>query len=180
MEIKALVESLLFVADRPLTVEDLASALEVEAEDVENTLQALDVECQARGIRLQHKGEHWQLVSAPEAGPKLERFLGMEILGRLSQAALETLAIVAYRQPTTRAQIEAIRGVHSGGVLRMLVRRGLLDQVGRAETVGRPILYGISFEFLQQFGLTSVQDLPQWEELGKELAQRTKDNELSG
>jgi segregation and condensation protein B len=172
LEIKALVESLLFVADRPVTVDDLAAALKVEADDIESALQVLHAEYQERGIRLQRQGARLQLVSAPEAGPQVERLLGLEILGQLSPPALEALAIVAYRQPVTRSQIEAIRGVHSGGVLRTLVRRGLLEEIGRGETVGRPILYGVSFDFLQQFGLTSVQDLPQWEDLGKELAQR--------
>jgi segregation and condensation protein B len=179
LELKALVESLLFVADRPASVEDLATALEVEPEDVENSLQTLSAEYQGRGIRLQRKGELVQLVSAPEAGPQVERFLGLDMLGQISPAALETLAIVAYRQPITRAQIEAIRGVQSGNLLRTLVRRGTLEEIGRAEGVGRPILYGISFEFLQQFGLTSVRDLPQWEALGKELAEH-EEEEMDG
>lgn len=142
--------------------------------DIESALQFLSVEYQERGIRLQRKGDKVQLVSAPEAGSKIERFLAhcvgsLEVSGRLSPAALETLSIVAYRQPVTRAQIEAIRGVQSNSVIRSLVRRGLLEEVGRAETVGRPILYGTTFEFLQQFGLQSLCDLPDWEELNKEL-----------
>ena len=172
MEIKSLLESLLFVADRPVTVENLATALEVSSEEVESALQALQEEYQARGIRLQYKGERIQLVSAPEAGPYIERFLGLEISGRLSSAALEALSIVAYRQPVTRAQVEAIRGVNSDSVLRSLVRRGLLEELGRAETVGRPILYGTTFEFLQQFGLTSLQELPDWQVLEQELRER--------
>ena len=107
-----------------------------------------------------------------EAGPAIERFLGLEISGRLSTAALETLSIVAYRQPVTRAQVEAIRGVNSDSILRSLIRRGLLEEVGRAETVGRPILYGTTFEFLQQFGLGELRDLPNWEQLGQELKER--------
>lgn len=165
LELKALIESLLFVADRPVTVEHLATALDVPVEEIEAALQALREEYQERGIRIQQKGERLQLVSAPEAGPHIERFLGLEISGRLSTAALEALSIVAYRQPVTRAQVEAIRGVHSDSVLRSLVRRGLIEVIGRAESVGRPILYGTSFEFLQQFGLQSMQDLPDWQEL---------------
>ena len=160
LELKALIESLLFVADRPVTVEHLATALDVPVEEIEAALQALREEYQERGIRIQHKGDRLQLVSAPEAGPHIERFLGLEISGRLSTAALEALSIVAYRQPVTRAQVEAIRGVHSDSVLRSLVRRGLIEVIGRAESVGRPILYGTSFEFLQQFCLHSMQDLP--------------------
>ena len=172
LELKALIESLLFVADRPVTVEHLATALDVPVEEIEATLQALREEYQKRGIRIQHKGDRLQLVSAPEAGPHIERFLGLEISGRLSTAALEALSIVAYRQPVTRAQVEAIRGVHSDSVLRSLVRRGLIEEIGRVESVGRPILYGTSFEFLQQFGLQSMQDLPDWQELERTLQER--------
>jgi segregation and condensation protein B len=175
VELKAIIESLLFVADRPVAVENLATALEVDQETIEGALQALDVEYQDRGIRLQRKGELVQLVSAPEAGPMIERFLGIEISGRLSAAALETLSIVAYRQPVTRPQIEAIRGVRSDGILRSLVRRGLLEAMGRAETVGRPILFGTTFEFLQQFGLQDLHELPNWEELGRALEERAEE-----
>lgn len=167
MELEALIESLLFAADRAVTVEDLATALEVSVEQVEAALERLGASYQGRGIRLQRKGDRLQLVSAPEAGPQIEKFLGLEISGKLSPAALEVLAIVAYRQPVTRAQVDAIRGVNSEGVLRALVRRGLLEEIGRAETVGRPILYGVTMEFLQHFGLESLESLPQWETLGE-------------
>jgi segregation and condensation protein B len=181
---KSLVESLLFVAPNSVTVENLAAALEVSVDEIESVLQALEAEYQERGIRLQRKGSSVLLVSAPEAGPMIERFLGLEISGRLSPASLETLSIVAYRQPVTRAQVEAIRGVNSDSVLRSLVRRGLLEEAGRADTVGRPILYGTTFEFLQQFGLQSLKDLPEWHELSQQLAARgengLEDNELSG
>ncbi len=172
MKLESLVESLLFVADRTVTVQDLATALEVEVQDVETALQTLNAAYLDRGVRLQRRGDRIQLVSAPEAGPAIERFLGMEISGRLSSAALEALSIVAYRQPVTRIQIEAIRGVNSDSVLRSLVRRGLLEEVGRAETVGRPILYGTTFEFLQQFGLQRLQDLPDWGELAQQLQEQ--------
>lgn len=175
MEIKALVESLLFVADRAVQIRDLAQALEVETVEIEAVLQALDQEYRERGIRLQRKGDRVQLVTAPEAGPTIERFLGLDISGKLSSAALETLSIVAYRQPVTRMQVDAIRGVNSDSVLRSLVRRGLLEEVGRAETVGRPILYGVTFEFLEQFGLESVNAMPRWDELGPKLAQREQE-----
>jgi len=175
VELKSLIESLLFVADRPSAVEDLATALEVDQEAIESALQALNAEYQDRGIRLQRKGGQVQLISAQEAGPIIERFLGIEISGRLSAAALETLSIVAYRQPVTRSQIEAIRGVGSDGILRSLVRRGLLEAVGRAETVGRPILFGTTFEFLQQFGLQDLYELPNWEELGQALDERAEE-----
>ena len=177
MQIKALVESLLFVADRPVPVRDIAAAIEASTNEVETALQSLSIEYQGRGIRLQRKGDEVQMVSAPEAGPHIERFLGLEISGRLSAASLETLSIVAYRQPVTRAQIDAIRGVQSDGVLRSLVRRGLVEQIGRAPTVGRPNLYGTTFEFLQQFGLQGLSDLPGWEKLGRELKERIEEEQ---
>lgn len=175
MEPEALIESLLFVADRVVSVEELVTALDMPVEQVEAALERLSAGYQERGIRLQRKGDRLQLVSAPEAGAQIEKFLGLEVSGKLSSAALEVLAIVAYRQPVTRAQVDAIRGVNSEGVLRSLVRRGLLEEIGRAETVGRPILYGVTMEFLQHFGLESLESLPQWEALGQELAAREQD-----
>ncbi len=177
VELEALIESLLFVSDRAVAIQDLAAALETDPDQVEAALLRLSEAYQERGIRLQRKGDRLQLVSAPEAGPQIEKFLGLEISGKLSPAALEALAIVAYRQPATRAQVDAIRGVNSDGVLRSLVRRGLLEELGRAETVGRPILYGVTLEFLQQFGLESLQALPQWESLGQELVEREEEQE---
>ncbi|GAB4506487.1 MAG: SMC-Scp complex subunit ScpB [Anaerolineales bacterium] len=153
-------ESLLFVADRPTPLEVLAQVLETSLEAVEEALKALDGQLAERGLRLQRKGTQVQLVTMPEAAPYIQRFLGLELSGRLTQPALETLAIIAYRQPITRAALEAIRGVNCDGVLRTLVSRGLVEEVGRLEQVGRPILYGTTFEFLQYFGLKSLDDLP--------------------
>jgi segregation and condensation protein B len=169
LKLTSLIESLLFVADHAVTIESLATALETTSEDIEIALQTLHTEYEERGIRIQRKGDRLQLVSAPEAGPWIEQFLGLEISGKLSLASLETLSIIAYRQPVTRAQIEAIRGVNSDSVLRSLIRRGLIEEVGRVEAVGRPILYGTTFEFLEQFGLQSLQDLPAWHEFDQAL-----------
>jgi len=172
VDTKSLVESLLFVADHPTSVEDLATVLQVNTEDVELALETLRAEYQERGLRLQDQKGRVQLVSAPEAAPYIERFLGLESSGRLSIAALETLSIICYRQPITRAQIEAIRGVDSTSVLRSLVRRGIVEEVGRTDTVGHPILFGTTFELLQQFGLQSVHDLPDWKEISEQLEER--------
>ena len=109
---------------------------------------------------MQRKGLQVQLITMPEATPHIQRFLGLEMTGRLTQPALETLAIIAYRQPVTRAAMESIRGVNCDGVLRTLVSRGLIEEVGRLDQVGRPILYGTTFEFLQYFGLKSLDELP--------------------
>jgi segregation and condensation protein B len=156
----ALLESLLFVADGPVTVGRLARTLEAKPGEVEAALVTLRDACADRGVRLQRAGERVQLVSVPEAASYIERFLGLELHSRLSPAALESLAIVAYRQPVTRAQVEAVRGVNSDSVLRTLVSKGLIEEVGRMDTVGRPILYGTTFEFLQFFGLGTLDDLP--------------------
>jgi segregation and condensation protein B len=155
-----LVESLLFVAGEPVTVAQLAQALAVVPDAVEAALEHLAAASGERGFRVQRLGDRVQLVSAPEAAAVIERFLGLEATTRLSNAALETLAIIAYRQPVTRAQIEAVRGVDSGGVVRALLARGLIAEAGRLETVGRPFLYATTEAFLRLFGLTSLHDLP--------------------
>lgn len=157
---RQLIESLLFVAGEPVTVTQLARVLELPADAVETALAQLTAECHGRGIRVQRQGDSVQLVSAPEAAHAVARFLGVQASARLSPAALEVLAIIAYQQPLTRAQIEAVRGVDSSGVIRVLLSRELIVEVGRLETVGRPILYATTPEFLRQFGLTSLADLP--------------------
>ena len=157
---KTLVESLLFVAEGPVTVAALARALETPEEHVEELLNELKLEYAGRGMRLQRVRDKVQLVSAPEAATAIQKFLGIDGTGHLSAAALETLAIIAYRQPVTRPAIEAVRGVNCDGVIHSLLARGLIQELGRQETAGRPILYGTTFEFLQNFGLRDVQDLP--------------------
>ncbi|GAB4568954.1 MAG: SMC-Scp complex subunit ScpB [Anaerolineae bacterium] len=164
LSLSALIESLLFVADEPVPVERLAQVLGASIEAVEQALSELSQCLMTRGTRLQRKGERVQMVSAPEAASYIEAFLGLDLTTRLSPAALEVLAIVAYKQPITRAQIEAIRGVSCDAVLRTLVNRGLLEEVGRLEQAGRPILYGTTFQFLQYFGLKSLDDLPPLDE----------------
>lgn len=156
----ALLEALLFAAPQPVTVDALAGAAALTVAETETALTTLEEALAARGVRLQRHKQRVQIVSAPEAAPAIEKLLGLSVNLRLSQAALETLAIIAYAQPVTRPQIESIRGVNSDGVLRTLLAAGLVEEVGRAETVGRPILYGTTFEFLQQFGLEKPQDLP--------------------
>jgi segregation and condensation protein B len=160
LTLAAIVESLLFVADGPVPVSQIAEAAGHEARDVEATLESLAEIYADRGIRLQRKGTKVQLVSAPQAAPYIECFLGLSLSGKLSAAALEALAIIAYKQPITRPQIDTIRGVSSDGVLRTLISKGLIEEVGRLETVGLPILFGTSFEFLQYFGLNSLDQLP--------------------
>ena len=142
-----------------LSRREIASVAGVDAETVDAVLGDLEVALRTRGIRLIASGERVQLATAPEAGELIARYTGAEGT-RLSPAALETLAIVAYRQPVTRGGIERIRGVDSDYVVRSLLHRRLVMEVGRAATPGRPILYGTGFDFLERFGLTSLDELP--------------------
>ncbi len=165
LSLKAQLESLLFVADEPVSLERLGSVLQTTLEQLEETLSILSHEYTGRGLRLQRQGDRIQMVTAPEAAEMVSRFLGLEYSSKPSPAALETLAIVAYRQPITRAEIEAIRGVNSDSVLRTLVNRGLIEEQGRLDQAGRPIIYGTTFDFLQHFGLSSLERLPRLPEL---------------
>ena len=158
--IERLIEALLFVADGPVAIEHLAAVLRVDADKVETSLDILGQTLAERGLRLVRERAHAQLVSAPDAAPYVQEFLGLDSAGKLSPAALETLAIIAYRKPITRAQVEAIRGVNSDAVIRSLLAKSLITPVGRLEQAGRPVLYATTFEFLQYFGLGSPEELP--------------------
>lgn len=162
-QLTLIIEGLLFVGAEPVTVDHLAAVIECPVEQVEVALQQLKESCQNRGIRLQRQGKKVQLVSAPEVTDYIERFLGLTASARLSTPALETLTIIAYRQPITRPEIEAIRGVNSDGVLRTLLSKGLVEEVGRLDSVGHPSLFGTTFEFLRYFGLEDIKDLPELE-----------------
>jgi segregation and condensation protein B len=155
-----LLEALLFVAGEPAPLDRLRAALRIDAAGLEAALAALDAALAGRGLRLQRHGETAQLVTAPDLAREVEAFLGLPAVQRLSHAALEALAVVAYRQPATRAQIEAVRGVDSGGVLTTLLARGLIEEVGRLPTPGHPVQYGTTPEFLRLFGLASLAELP--------------------
>lgn len=160
LPLEALIESVLFVAPEPLDVAALGGLLGKPREDVELALARLVEAGGGRGIRIQRQRDLVQLVTAPEAAGVVSRFLLDERQARLSSAALEALAVVAYRQPVTRAQVEALRGVNSERALGTLQARGLVVEVGRQTSVGRPVLYGTTAEFLEYFGLTSLDGLP--------------------
>jgi segregation and condensation protein B len=180
MELKFILESLLFSAQKPLSVKELrdmlAAATEQEGadatakslakiKDTELTLAleelARDHETAARSYRLACVAGSWQFVTQPEFAPWLKALVGVKARPpRLSQPALETLAIVAYRQPITRAEIEQIRGVNVDATMQTLTERGLVEAVGRAEVVGRPPTYGTTALFLEYFGLSSLEGLP--------------------
>jgi segregation and condensation protein B len=159
-QLAAVVESILFVADEPVDIGSLARSLRRPRPEVEEALTALDALYEGRGLRLQRANGLVQMVSAPESGPYVERFLGEESRQRLSTAALEALAIIAYRQPVTRAAVEAVRGVNSDAAIASLIARGLVEEVGRAPGPGRPALLGTTMRFLEHFGLKSPSDLP--------------------
>lgn len=162
-QLTIIIEGLLFVSAEPVTVDHLASVTACPVEQIEMALQVLKESGQSRGIRLQRQGKKVQLVSAPEVTDYIEQFLGLSNSAKLSTPALETLTIIAYRQPITRPEIEAIRGVNSDGVLRTLLSKGLVEEVGRLDSVGHPSLFGTTFEFLRYFGLEDIKDLPELE-----------------
>jgi len=160
LSLEARIEALLFVASAPVSLQQLAEALQCPLAEIEAGLDALETLYANRGLALQRHESRVQITTHPVAGELIERFLGLEASQHLSRAALEALAIIAYRQPVTRPGIDAIRGVNSDGVMKSLLSKGLIQEVGRAEGPGRPILYGTTAAFLQHFGLNSLDALP--------------------
>lgn len=161
-QLMAVIESLLFVAGRPLEYSELRKLTGVDEARVKAAVGDLAraLEREGRGVRAQRMETAAQMVSAPEHARFVAALLGLPTQVRLTTAALETLSVIAYRQPITRSQIEAIRGVNSDRALASLMQHGLAQEVGRASSVGRPVLFGTTPEFLQQFGLASLEALP--------------------
>lgn len=155
-------EAVLFVSDEPVTAVGLGQALGVDRREVDELCDELARAYEERGagIVLRNVAGGWRLTTHPDAAPVVELFVLSSRHARLTKASLETLAIVAYKQPVTRHQVSSIRGVNSDGVLRALVDRGLVAEVGREETPGRPVLYGTTPDFLERLGLASLSDLP--------------------
>ncbi len=152
-------EALLFVAERPLSRREIGTIAGVDRATVDARLGDLEISLAGRGIRLIASGDRVELATAPDAGPLVARYVGSDAT-RLSPASLETLAIVAYRQPLTKSVIERIRGVDSDYSLRTLLHRRLVVELGRSDAPGRPFLYGTGFDFLERFGLTSLDEMP--------------------
>ncbi|MEO7663911.1 MAG: SMC-Scp complex subunit ScpB [Candidatus Limnocylindrales bacterium] len=176
---EAALEALLFVAERPLSRREIATVAGVDRASVDARLGDLEVSLARRGIRLVLSADRVELVTAPEAGAMIARYVGTDAV-RLSTAVLETLAIVAYRQPVTKAAVERIRGVDSDYSLRSLLHRRLIVELGRADAPGRPILYGTGFDFLERFGLTSIDDLPPLDaEVAARLAEESSPNAIA-
>lgn len=156
------IEAILFISGSPVQVSHLADTFNVTSKEIEANLDVLEQDLiHGRGIRLLRYVGKVQLTSSPEYSELIEKYLGIETTSKLSRAALETLAIIAYRQPITRPGIDAVRGVNSDAVLKSLLSKGLIEEIGRTEGPGRPILYGITEEFLQYFGLGSMNELPE-------------------
>lgn len=153
------VEAVLFVAEKPVGRTELARVVAATPKQVETALGELESAYGGTGLRLQHDGDEWQIVTSTENAPYVSAYLGADRL-RVSPASLETLAVIAYRQPITRAEVEAVRGVNCDQTIYTLMSRRLIEERGRKETAGRPILYGTTWEFLECFGLQSLTELP--------------------
>ena len=162
VKLGALLESLLFVAADPVTPTQLAQASGCFEAEVNKALAELqqEYEEQDRGLRLQRRADHVLLVTNPAAAQAVEDFLNLDMTVQFSAPALETLAIVAYLHPVTRAQVESVRGVDCSGVLRKLLQQGLVEEFDRLDGPGRPIRYAVTDQFMQHFGLTSLEELP--------------------
>ncbi len=162
MELRGIIEAILFVAEEPITASEIAEVAERPTAEVETELSALsaDLAAAGRGVVLRPVGGGWRLYTHPEAHPYLERFAQTERAARLSKAAMETLAVVAYKQPVSRGQVAEVRGVDSEQALRTLERRGLVAEIGRAPGPGQALLYATTPLFLEKLGLNSLEDLP--------------------
>ena len=179
-KLKGVLESLLFVAQGPVDVGVLARVLRVETGQVDEAVERLAAECRDRGVRIQRDGLYVQMVTDPEASAYVERLLGMDHQQRLSHAALEALAIIAYRQPIIRTEVETVRGVNVEGVLKTLLEKRLIRVMGRRNVVGRPLIYGTTNEFLQLFGLKALSELPRIEDFKEEIPVLRKEVPVSG
>ncbi|MCR4707863.1 MAG: SMC-Scp complex subunit ScpB [Clostridiales bacterium] len=158
-----IVEAILFVTGNAVPTEDIAKALGLSEEELDETLSALESACdyEQRGVRLLRYGKHVQLSTRPEYASYVERLLQPVQQQTLSQAIMETLAVIAYRQPATKGEIEQIRGVKCDYSVQSLLNKGLIEEQGRLETLGRPILYGTTDAFLRHFGISSLEELPE-------------------
>lgn len=161
-EAKSILEALLFISGEPITVDTLKNTLEIEKEGIERLIKELISEYQLKntGLLIAEVSGGFQMVTNPGCAPWVKKLLSTVIPTRLSHQSLETLSIIAYKQPIIKAEIEAIRGVNSDGVLRTLLERRLIKILGRKEVPGRPLMYGTTKEFLQYFGLKDLSELP--------------------
>ncbi len=163
-KIKSFIESILLVAEKPVSIKELSSSIGQMNSEIQKALTELINEYKNKGIKIIKKGEYFSLVTDPENSEIVGKFLNEELRHDLSDAAIETLSVITYKQPVTRVEIEDIRGVQSDQLLRNLMIRGLITEVGRKETPGRPILYGTTMEFMQYFGFSNESQIPEFKE----------------
>lgn len=174
-QLPAIIESLLFVAEEPQSIGTLSKTLNTPRQGVERAIETLIESTANRGIYVQRQGDRVQLSTTPEAAPYIEHFLEIDH-GHLTRASLETLAIIAYRQPATRGTIESIRGVNSDHGVATLLARGLIEDVGRVPGPGRAVLFGTTIRFLEYFGLQKPDDLPALPEIAASDADEESPN----
>lgn len=165
-QLEQIIEALLFAADEPLSTKQIKKIVDdISTEKITEIIQQLNEKYEYHAFSIQEVGEGYRLLTKAEFAPWIEKMYGKTRKIKLSPAALETLAIIAYKQPATRAQIAAIRGVDSSGIIRNLLELNLIEIQGRAEEPGRPMIYGTSQKFLEYFGLKNISDLPRIDEL---------------
>lgn len=178
-EIAAIIEAMLFVAPEPPSITELAAGAELEPREIERGLEILH-EDTSRGLAIQRHGDRVSLGTTPRFASHIRRFLGLDREAKISSAAMETLAIIAYRQPVTRSEIEAVRGVDCSGVIATLHARNLIEPVSRRPTIGNPIQYGTTADFLKHFGLSSLAELPSLGVINGEPGQDVLTNAVEG
>ena len=159
-EIPQILEAILFVAGEPVAVSDLAQALEVSEREIMHAVEALERECERRGVTVRRYGDHLRMETRAEYAPYVERLLQPVQRQTLSQTAMETLAVIAYRQPVTKGEVEQVRGVKCDYSVQSLLHKGLIREAGRKEALGRPILYATTDRFLEHFGISDIRELP--------------------
>ena len=159
-EIPQILEAILFVAGEPVAVSDLAQALEVSEMEIMHAVEALERECERRGVTVRRYGDHLRMETRAEYAPYVERLLQPVQRQTLSQTAMETLAVIAYRQPDTKGEVEQVRGVKCDYSVQSLLHKGLIREAGRKEALGRPILYATTDRFLEHFGISDIRELP--------------------
>jgi len=172
--VKNVIEALLFTSDKPVMIEQIKNALDnLNPSEIRQNLEELKLEYEQnrRGIRLEEVAGGFQLITALDYAPFIKKFYKQRFTRRLSQQALETLAIIAYKQPVTRLQIESLRNVDPTGIMDSLTEKNLVKITGRKDAPGRPFVYGTTKEFLEFFGLKSLEELPKMEEFGQKIAE---------
>ena len=155
-----ILEAILFVAGEPVSIRDLSAALELGEMELINAVEALEQACESRGVTIKRYGDHLRMETRAEYAPYVERLLQPVQRQTLSQSAMETLAVIAYRQPATKGEVELVRGVKCDYSIQSLLQKGLIKEVGRKEALGRPILYATTDRFLEHFGISDIRELP--------------------